>query len=282
MAPSAVVSAPPPVDLAAERRNGDFVRGLIARRDINAAHDLSDGGLAIACDGPEDCGGRPCCASFAVQGTTPQVGNVSCSAAPSDCGEISQLNQLDGFNPNARMTVRFSGAVNPETLRNGLLYVWLDPVAGRYNLGTAGQVTGINQPIWDAATNTAFAKPDQILEGGRRYLIVVTDAVRDTAGEEPDRLAVRDHVVRARGPVVAREVHEVRIGDGRVALERRAHREHVARRRRDRAERTSQDGGRWPERRGMGAAAVRADDRRLVLGARDDFLESGSGGAAAD
>ena len=40
--------APPPVDLSAERRNGDFVRGLINRREINAAHDLSDGGLAIA------------------------------------------------------------------------------------------------------------------------------------------------------------------------------------------------------------------------------------------
>jgi phosphoribosylformylglycinamidine synthase len=40
--------APPPVDLAAERRNGDFVRGLIARGAVSAVHDLSDGGLAIA------------------------------------------------------------------------------------------------------------------------------------------------------------------------------------------------------------------------------------------
>lgn len=40
--------APPPVDLAAERRNGDFVRGRIAARHVAAAHDISDGGLAIA------------------------------------------------------------------------------------------------------------------------------------------------------------------------------------------------------------------------------------------
>ncbi|MGZ8370405.1 MAG: phosphoribosylformylglycinamidine synthase subunit PurL, partial [Caulobacteraceae bacterium] len=37
--------APPPVDLAAERRNGDFVRGLIRSGEVTVCHDLSDGGL---------------------------------------------------------------------------------------------------------------------------------------------------------------------------------------------------------------------------------------------
>jgi phosphoribosylformylglycinamidine synthase len=40
--------APPPVDLAAEKRHGDFVRDLIARRIATAVHDISDGGLAVA------------------------------------------------------------------------------------------------------------------------------------------------------------------------------------------------------------------------------------------
>jgi phosphoribosylformylglycinamidine synthase len=40
--------APPPVDLATERRNGDFVRGLILDGKASAVHDLSDGGLALA------------------------------------------------------------------------------------------------------------------------------------------------------------------------------------------------------------------------------------------
>ena len=40
--------APPPVDLAIEKKNADFVRGLIADGLIAACHDLSDGGLAIA------------------------------------------------------------------------------------------------------------------------------------------------------------------------------------------------------------------------------------------
>ena len=40
--------APPPVDLAAERRNGDFVRSLIRAGSVTACHDLSDGGLLVA------------------------------------------------------------------------------------------------------------------------------------------------------------------------------------------------------------------------------------------
>ena len=39
---------PPPVDLAAERRNGDFVRSEIAAGRIAACHDVSDGGLLVA------------------------------------------------------------------------------------------------------------------------------------------------------------------------------------------------------------------------------------------
>jgi phosphoribosylformylglycinamidine synthase len=40
--------APPPVDLAAERRNGDLVRALIAEGIATAVHDVSDGGLLVA------------------------------------------------------------------------------------------------------------------------------------------------------------------------------------------------------------------------------------------
>jgi phosphoribosylformylglycinamidine synthase len=40
--------APPPVDLAAERRNGDFVRGLIEAGQVTASHDCADGGLLVA------------------------------------------------------------------------------------------------------------------------------------------------------------------------------------------------------------------------------------------
>lgn len=38
----------PPVDLALERKHGDFVRELITQKRVTAVHDISDGGLAVA------------------------------------------------------------------------------------------------------------------------------------------------------------------------------------------------------------------------------------------
>ena len=40
--------APPPVDLAAERRNGDFLREELKAGRVSACHDLADGGLLVA------------------------------------------------------------------------------------------------------------------------------------------------------------------------------------------------------------------------------------------
>ncbi|PWC26735.1 phosphoribosylformylglycinamidine synthase II [Pseudoroseomonas aestuarii] len=40
--------APPPVDLAAERRHGDFVRAQILAGTVAGCHDLADGGLLVA------------------------------------------------------------------------------------------------------------------------------------------------------------------------------------------------------------------------------------------
>jgi phosphoribosylformylglycinamidine synthase subunit PurL len=39
---------PPPVDLVAERRTGDFIRACIRKNWITACHDVSDGGVAVA------------------------------------------------------------------------------------------------------------------------------------------------------------------------------------------------------------------------------------------
>ena len=38
---------PPPVDLQDEKRNGDFVRGLIQASKVSACHDVSDGGVLV-------------------------------------------------------------------------------------------------------------------------------------------------------------------------------------------------------------------------------------------
>ena len=49
---------PPPVDLAAERRNGDFIRSEIRAGRVAACHDLSDGGLFAAIAEMAMAGGR--------------------------------------------------------------------------------------------------------------------------------------------------------------------------------------------------------------------------------
>ncbi|MGB9153219.1 MAG: phosphoribosylformylglycinamidine synthase subunit PurL [Alphaproteobacteria bacterium] len=40
--------APPPVDLAVERKHGEFIRALIDARLLTSCHDVSDGGLLVA------------------------------------------------------------------------------------------------------------------------------------------------------------------------------------------------------------------------------------------
>ena len=49
---------PPPVDLAAEKRHGDFVRGLIEQGLVPSCHDISDGGLLVAVAEMAMAGGR--------------------------------------------------------------------------------------------------------------------------------------------------------------------------------------------------------------------------------
>jgi phosphoribosylformylglycinamidine (FGAM) synthase-like enzyme len=57
--------APPPVDLARERKTGDFVRRLVREGRINAAHDLSEGGLGVALAEMAIAGGLGAKLSFA-------------------------------------------------------------------------------------------------------------------------------------------------------------------------------------------------------------------------
>ncbi len=107
-----------------------------------------------------------------------------CTAQPSTCEEIGRLNQLDGFNVYPRMSVRFSGPINADTLRSGMFLVALDNLtAEEWGLARKHEVIPINQVIYDPATNTAYAKPDPPIDQHRRFLLVVTTAVLDQSGQ---------------------------------------------------------------------------------------------------
>lgn len=93
------------------------------------------------------------------------------------------VNTLDGFNVQPRISVRFSGRVNVDTLRAGIFYLALDNLTmDEPGLNRPGDVTLINQVIYDPATDTAYAKPDSALDQHRRYAIVVTNDVKDPHG----------------------------------------------------------------------------------------------------
>src|SRR6478736_3589523 len=112
-----------------------------------------------------------------------------CDAQPSACVEIAALNELDGFALQPRIRVTFSGAIDPGTLQGGIVLVWLDNLTSEEKgLADPGKVTAINQIIYDPATQTAYAKPDDFFDQHRRYALVVTDAVKDAIGDpvEPD------------------------------------------------------------------------------------------------
>jgi hypothetical protein len=106
-----------------------------------------------------------------------------CDAQTTDCETDRILNQLDGFQVQPRISVRFSGPMNVDTLRDGIALVWLDNLTTEEKgLQPNGHVTRINRVIYDPVTNTVFAKPDEVLDQHRRYLLVVTDAARDLLG----------------------------------------------------------------------------------------------------
>lgn len=109
---------------------------------------------------------------------------ADCQAQPNACQEAWLLQDFDGFNLQARVRVNFSGAVNPDTLKAGVFLVARDlVVAEDRGLHKPGDVVALNQIVYDSSTNTAYGKPDGAMDQTRRYLLVVTDAVKDGSGD---------------------------------------------------------------------------------------------------
>jgi phosphoribosylformylglycinamidine synthase subunit PurL len=108
--------APPPVDLSAERRNGEFVASLIQGGKVTAVHDLSDGGLAVALAEMAMAGGI----GASVEADGPEhafffgedQGRYVLTAPPAESAAIAEAKRLDV--PLSRI-----GVTGGETLRLG-------------------------------------------------------------------------------------------------------------------------------------------------------------------
>jgi len=102
-----------------------------------------------------------------------------CAARPSDCADIDVLNTLDGFNMQPRISIPFNGPIDPTSVSSANIFlVSLGSTLG----GRGGKVVGINQIVWEPAANTLHVESDEFLDQHTRYLIVVTNGVRDADG----------------------------------------------------------------------------------------------------
>jgi Bacterial virulence factor lipase N-terminal len=126
-----------------------------------------------------------------------------CALQPNDCADIDVINTLDGFNTQPRITVPFTGDIDLSSVTSETVYL--------VNLGDTlsglgfGQKVGINQVAWDAAAKVLVFEPDELLNQHSRYVLVVTNGIRDQAGDpveagryarfrhEPSRAEWQDH-----------------------------------------------------------------------------------------
>jgi hypothetical protein len=108
-----------------------------------------------------------------------------CAVHISDCQDIDVVNTLDGFSTQPRITVPFDGNIDVASVTSETVYL--------VNLGDTqtyrgyGEKVGINQVLWDPGSQTLVFEPDELLAEHARYLLVVTDGVRDASGKKIKR-----------------------------------------------------------------------------------------------
>jgi hypothetical protein len=111
-----------------------------------------------------------------------------CAVRQSDCEDLAVINTLDGFNADPRLSIPFDGPIDVTTVTSETVFlVSLDDRSCDNdecdNAGEdGGRVIGINQVIWDPATNTLHAQSDEFLGQHARYVLIVTRGVRDQSG----------------------------------------------------------------------------------------------------
>jgi Bacterial Ig-like domain len=123
---------------------------------------------------------------------------ADCTVEVSECEDVAILNQLDGFNLNARIAVPFDGDIDPSSVTNQTVFlVSLGDALARHGAVLAGDdenfdpsdvplagttTVGINHIVWTLDTRELSFRPDVALDQHTTYVLVVTTGVRDTSG----------------------------------------------------------------------------------------------------
>jgi hypothetical protein len=109
----------------------------------------------------------------------------NCGTNPSDCADLTLVNQLDGFNLQPRLSIPFDGAIDPNTVNSQTVFLLQLPGTGLVEAEGAianPHVIGINQIVWDPASLTLFAESNDHLDEDSNYLLIVTTGVHDASG----------------------------------------------------------------------------------------------------
>jgi hypothetical protein len=112
-----------------------------------------------------------------------------CAVRPSDCDDLNVINTLDGFSADPRLSIPFDGPIDVTMVTSETVFL--------VRLGSmlcdgddacdddgddGGHVIGINQVVWDLATNVLHVKSNEFLDQHTRYGLIVTNQLRDGQG----------------------------------------------------------------------------------------------------
>lgn len=104
-----------------------------------------------------------------------------CQANPSDCEDLTVINNLDGFNIEPLLSIPFDGPIDPASVTKKSVFILR--LTGRSDGDRdCGEIAGINQVIWDPEALTLHGKPGKYLCQDTRYALFVTRGVRSQAG----------------------------------------------------------------------------------------------------
>ena len=122
----------------------------------------------------------------------------NCNVEASECEDIAVLNQLDGFNLVARISVPFDGDIDPSSVTSETVFlVSLGDALARHEQVLAGEddsfdpsdvrlpeapIVDINNIVWTPDARVLSFRPDRPLDQHTTYALVVTTGVRDSSG----------------------------------------------------------------------------------------------------
>jgi hypothetical protein len=96
---------------------------------------------------------------------------------------IDVINTLDGFNLQPRLSIPFSGPIDPLSVNSSNVFLVSLGDTTRLFHGF-GRIIGINQVVWDPLTNTLHVESDEFLDEHTRYGLIVTNGIRDATGDQ--------------------------------------------------------------------------------------------------